>query len=139
VARSAQVSVHGRVAQAAAQGVTLVSPARQSSVIRGGALHVEGTAWDGAEVDVEVNGDVVATEIAAVSGRFAVDVPLDEGSNLVAVETHASDGSRWSRSGTFFVTAQGARRMPVRATDPLPRRGVAPRGAPFGGGNLRPR
>lgn len=137
VVQSRSVRIEGH-AGLTAQRVAILLPSRTSTIVRGRTLRVEGTAWDGAEVEVEVNGRVVATEIAAVSGRFALDVPLADGSNLVAIETHARDGSRFVRSPTYFVTAQGGQGARVMVPDPVGRSRSEVRRVRLPGGEARP-
>ena len=67
-------------------------------MVRGPIQRIEGIAWEGAFVEIEVNGRLVATEVARHGGRFVVEVPLERGANQVLVEAYDSDGTRSLRS-----------------------------------------
>ena len=136
VLHSAAVAVHvaGPAALGASplagQRLSILSPARGTTTSRDTSLRVEGVAWDGAQVDIEVNGRVVVTEIAGINGRFVADVPLEAGSNLLVVEAGSQDGGRLERSQAFAITAQSAARPRQIAEAPIPIRGGPPRGFP---------
>jgi hypothetical protein len=70
---------------------------------RDGAWRVEGRAWTGALVEVEVNGRLVAGEPAGLDGRFSIPVPLDRGLNRVIVEASDSAAGRVERSRALTV------------------------------------
>lgn len=115
--------------------VALTSPQRSGSVARGNVQRVAGMAWDGAEVEIEVNGRVVAREIAGHDGRFDVDVPLESGINLLRVEAVSADLSRTARSAEYAVTSSGR----ASATPRVPGRAEGVIRAPVIGGGSRPR
>jgi hypothetical protein len=105
VLRSEQVLVRsGEPTRAMAKALSLTSPARTASVARDRVQRVEGTAWSGAAIEIEVNGRIAAREIADARGWFSVDVPLEGGLNLLGVEAIGEDGSS-SRVSDMSVQA----------------------------------
>lgn len=56
------------------------------AIVRDGLHRLRGVAWQGAEVQVLLDGRLVAREIAGRDGRFDVAVPLARGPNHVVVE-----------------------------------------------------
>lgn len=116
-----RVRVEGSRVMALGAALAVTSPARGSGLARGGVQRVAGTAWDGAEIEVEVNGRVVAREIARHDGGFDVDVPLEGGLNVVSVEASSDDGSRVLRSREYAITssARTSAAPPTRAEGPV--------------------
>lgn len=133
--RPVNVSVESPRFMLAPDTIALTSPTRPTSVARASVQRVSGQAWDGAEIEIEVNGRIVAREIAGLSGRFDVDVPLEPGLNLLRVEAMSSDLARVARSREYAVSASGrAGSSPSRQA-----RTFEPRPRPPSVGGLRPR
>ena len=104
--------------------VLLSSPGRRSTTVRRGPFRVEGRAWPGALIEVEVNGRVVAVDHAGAAGLFRIEVPLEPGPNHVLVEAFDPDSLRSARSPVLTVRdraparARGSRARPPVATRP---------------------
>jgi hypothetical protein len=107
----------GLVAAARAPRLELVSPGRRVSSSREAVLRLEGLAWDGASIEVEVNGRLAATDVAMPSGRFAVAVPLEPGGNSLMVEASDLRTGDSVRSSLLLVTRLG---RTGRGQAPLP-------------------
>lgn len=123
------VVTHGGEAPVEPPAVALSYPARGSSIARGATTRLEGVAWDGAAIEVEVNGRLVTTDVAGLGGRFRLDVPLEAGPNTVIVEAFDLDSGRSARAPLLQVLRVGASPRgggPVRIDPALPR---APRDA----------
>lgn len=58
-----------------------------------GTVTLTGTAAPGAEVEIVVNGEVVGTATAADDGTWTLDVELEEGENVVQVQTLDTEGA----------------------------------------------
>jgi len=113
VLRSEPVQVRtGEPMRAMAKALSISSPARSSSVARDRVQRVEGMAWPGAEIEIEVNGHVAARELADERGFFSVDVPLESGINLLGVEAIGEDGAS-SRVSDLAVQAPARARARV--------------------------
>ncbi len=109
--RSTVVRITAGGAAAGMPKLALATPARGSTLARGGVQRVSGTAWSGAEIEVERNGRVVARDVARGDGWFDVTVPLESGLNVLSVEAFSMDGMS-ARSRDMAVTSSGAATLP---------------------------
>ena len=120
----------------------LLSAARSGAVARDGRYRVEGRAWPGATLEVELNGRLVGTESAAADGRFAFFVPVERGLNQLVVEAFDLESGRSERSAPLRVRGlSSARRVRPALGDlpPLERPELPGRGSPVGSlGRVKP-
>lgn len=106
--------------------VTLVA-AGSRAVSRDGSFRVQGRAWPGALLEVELNGRLVGTESARLDGGFSFLVPVERGLNSLVVEAYDPRSGRSERSAPLRVRGLApARRVRPALGDDGPPRLVRP-------------